>query len=145
MISIPDLKIGSRVTLAGPSGQEVIYLIHAFDPADSWPIGRPWMLGNWGMCNRMPFDNPACRLVSVEPPRPPVLTDSERISNARAALRAHYVYLGELPHPAPTRAARGETLADYLVWCFSNAGINGKLKAAAILEDAITNRGTVNV
>lgn len=54
-----------------------------------------------------------------------------------AALVTHAVALAALPHPTPSRAARGETLLDSLTWLAAHAGATGKAKALKTIKTSL--------
>ena len=62
--------------------------------------------------------------------------DVARIERAKTHLDD--LALTSQPHPNAYRASQGETLSDYCLWMFSNAGSTGKITVCRIIEKEIS-------
>lgn len=65
--------------------------------------------------------------------------EAARIKAAREMVWSQQAYsLRCQPHPSPYHAGEGKNLAHYVEWLFQNGGTSGQLRAARLVEKAIS-------
>lgn len=134
MLELPPLNVGDTIVVQHPSrvGPD-IFLVDSFD-SEGHPVTRMKSLGTFGLATRFPSDVEGLELVGVIPAPAHIIPPEERLA---IALRDNREALASKPHPSPGRAAKGQTLADYVAWALDARIGRGYPKVLALVQDAL--------